>query len=101
MIHIGELIIPTAAFVICAFVLQLALCIYVKKLLIRIAPIVLFVDASFVLGIIAITTDVIAAIDFLLLATFALECSFACGLAWAFFGLIRFFGRDKSERRQK
>lgn len=89
MISIGDLIIPTDAFVICAFVVQLALCIYVKKFLIRIAPIVLFVDASFVLGIITITTDVIAAIDFLLLATFALECSFACGLAWVVWAIVK------------
>ena len=95
MIHIGNFQITTDVFVICAFVLQLALCIYVKKLLIRLAPIVLFVDASFVLGIIAITTDVIAAIDFLLLATFALECSFACGLAWVVWGIVQAINKKR------
>ena len=95
MIHIGNFEIPTDGFVICAFVLQLALCIYVKKFLIRLAPIVLFVDASFVLGIITITTDVIAAIDFLLLATFALECTFSCGLAWAVWAIVKAINKKR------
>ncbi len=95
MISIGNLIIPTDAFVICAFVLQLALCTYAKKLLIRLAPIVLFVDASFVLGIIATTADIFDAINFLLLAIFALECTFSCGLAWAVWGIVQAINKKR------
>ena len=105
MIHIGNFAIPTDVLIICAciimFAVQLALCTYVKQFLIRLAPVILFSISSVTLFIAARSAMDWDALGYLFLAVFAAFCDAACGLAWAFFGLIRFFGRDKSERRQK
>ncbi len=105
MIHIGNFEIPTDIFVICAcvvlFALQLALCTYVKRLWVRLAPAVLFTLAAVALFLVARSARDWDAFGYLLLALFALFCALSCGLAWAFWGIIRFFGRDKSERNKK
>ena len=101
MIHIGNFEIPTDVFIICTcvvlFAVQLALCTYVKKLLIRLAPAMLFMLSGVVLFLVARSATDWDALGYLLLALFALFCAAACGLAWAFWAIVRFFSRDKSE----
>jgi len=98
MIHIGE-------FVICAcvvlFAIQLVLCTYVKKLWIRLLPVELFSLSAVVLFFIALSAQDWDALGYLLLALYAAFCALACGLAWALWGIVRFWGRDKSERCKK
>ena len=105
MIHIGNFQIPTDVFVICAcvvlFAIQLALCTYVKKLYIRLAPAVLFTLSAVVLFLVARSATDWDAFGYLFLAVCAFFFAVACGLAWAFWALVRFFSKDKSERRQK
>ena len=99
MIHIGNFDISTFDFVICTcvvlFAVQLALCTYVKKLLIRLAPGVLFTLSSVVLFITAWSATDWDALGYLFLAVIAFFCAFSCGLAWAFWAIVRFFSRDK------
>lgn len=105
MIHIGEFEIRTDNFVICAcvvlFAIQLALCTYVKRLWIRLLPVELFSLSAVVLFFIARSAQDWDAFGYLLLALFAAFCALACGLAWAVWGIVRFWGRDKSERCKK
>lgn len=105
MIHIGEFEIRTDNFVICAcvvlFAIQLALCTYIKRLWIRLLPVELFSLSSVVLFFIARSAQDWDAFGYLLLALFAAFCALACGLAWALWGIVRFWGRDKSERCKK
>lgn len=105
MIHIGNFAIPTEVFMICTciimFAVQLVLCTYVKNLLIRLAPVIQFSLSAVTLFIAARSAMDWDALGYLFFAIVAVFCDAACGLAWAFFGIIRFFGRDKSEGKQK
>ena len=105
MIHIGDFEIRTDIFVICAcvvlFAIQLALCTYVKRLWIRLLPVELFSLSAVVLFFIARSARDWDALGYLFLAVCAFFFAVTCGLAWAFWALVRFFSRDKSERCEK
>ena len=102
MIDIGNFQISTEVFMISAciiiFAVQLVLCTYVKNLLIRLAPVILFSLSAVTLFIAARSAMDWSALGYLFIAIVAVFCDAACGLAWAFWALVRFFSKDKSER---